>query len=102
MSDVGTDGATGFGETNAAPVYSTRFGEPAAKPVMASGVALLTINAAICAGVAVGSDCNSNAAAPATCGEAIEVPDSKRDALDEAIVADRMLTPGANKSTHDP
>ena len=69
---------------------------------MTSGVALLTINAAICAGVAVGSDCNSNAAAPATCGEAIEVPESKRHALDEAIVADLMLTPGANKSTHDP
>ena len=102
VSEVGVDGAMGAGETNAAPVYRIRFGDPAANPVIASGVASFVICSAIWAGVAVGSDCNSNTAAPATCGEAIEVPESMRDALDEVIVADMMLTPGANTSTHDP
>lgn len=42
------------------------------------------------------------AARPATCGEAIDVPEIVRVAEELPIHADVMLVPGAHRSTHDP
>ena len=44
----------------------------------------------------------TNAAAPATCGEAIEVPSMVFEAEDEPIHADVIDDPGAKISTHEP
>ena len=50
-----------------------------------------------------GSDPGSNsAAAPATCGAAMEVPLATATALSDALRADVMSTPGANRSTQLP
>ena len=67
-----------------------------------SGVAALRMRVVNSAGVASGSLCRWSAAIPATCGDAIDVPDSERIAVDEVRHADTMLTPGANRSTHVP
>ena len=42
------------------------------------------------------------AARPATCGEAIDVPEIVRVAEELPIHADVMFVPGAQRSTHDP
>jgi hypothetical protein len=42
------------------------------------------------------------AARPATCGEAIDVPEMVRVADEPPIHADVMLVPGAQRSTHEP
>ena len=42
------------------------------------------------------------AAMPATCGDAIEVPDSTAVAVVEVYHAEVMLEPGAKTSTHEP
>ena len=54
----------------------------------------------ICAGVAVGVASSSRAAAPATWGAAIEVPESV--AVPPVGESDTIETPGANRSTQDP
>ena len=54
------------------------------------------------AGVACGFACRMSAAAPATCGDAIDVPLFVADATSEAMPAERMPDPGANRSLHDP
>jgi hypothetical protein len=42
------------------------------------------------------------AAIPATCGQAIDVPEMVFVAVFDPIQADKMLVPGANVSTHVP
>jgi hypothetical protein len=54
------------------------------------------------AGAAVGFACKYNAAIPATCGDAIEVPDHVAVFVVPPIIADVMLTPGAKMSRHVP
>ena len=49
-----------------------------------------------------GNACARRAASPATCGEAIEVPEIVRVADEPPIHADVILEPGAQRSTHDP
>ena len=49
-----------------------------------------------------GFACLYSAAAPATCGEAIEVPLNVARAVFEVIQADTMLEPGAKISRHVP
>ena len=39
---------------------------------------------------------------PATCGEAIDVPDNTAVAVVDVYQAEVMLEPGANTSTHEP
>src|SRR5689334_18909665 len=56
------------------PVNSNRFGEPVPGLVILLGVALAFIVLCTCAGVRVGVADRSRAAAPTTCGVAIEVP----------------------------
>jgi hypothetical protein len=58
--------------------------------------------AAICAGVDDGDDSRPRATIPATCGEAIDVPDFTDDAVEEPIHAEVMFDPGAKRSTHGP
>ena len=68
----------------------------------ASGVAKATMSLAICAGVLLGFSSSISAAAPATCGAAIEVPEIERIPVDEVCHAEVMLEPGANTSTSGP
>ena len=49
-----------------------------------------------------GNACARRAASPATCGEAIEVPEMVRVADEPPIHADVMFVPGAQRSTQDP
>jgi hypothetical protein len=44
----------------------------------------------------------NNAARPATCGDAIDVPEMVFDAVSLVFHAEVMLTPGAKTSTHGP
>src|SRR4051794_5327328 len=82
--------------------YSSRFGEPVPALVTTSVVAFAVSVAAIVAGVAPGCSESSTAAAPATCGEAIEVPLSDAAALSAVYQEEMMLWPGAKTSTHGP
>jgi hypothetical protein len=83
-------------------VKANRFGEFVPLLTTMSGVAAFVMRGAICAGVAVGSDCKCNATMPATCGDAIDVPDNDRIAVEEVLQADTTLTPGANTSKQAP
>src|SRR5215475_4132839 len=51
----------------------------------------------IWAGVAIGFEDKYRAAAPATCGEAIEVPE--RTSVPPPLLVERIMTPGAQMST---
>jgi hypothetical protein len=54
------------------------------------------------AGLSVGFALNSAAATPATCGEAIDVPEMVLMAVELFIHADVMDVPGAKMSRHEP
>jgi hypothetical protein len=54
------------------------------------------------AGVAEGFVCKYNAATPATCGAAIDVPDIEVMSVVLRMYDDVTETPGANTSTHEP
>ncbi len=69
---------------------SRRFGDPTPTPVTTDGVAFASSRLVIVAGVAEGSAARSRAAAPATCGEAIDVPEIVLVALVEVHQADVM------------
>src|SRR5690554_6394089 len=71
-------------------------------PLKTPVVALFTMAVWTCAGEAPGLVCRYRAAAPATCGVAIEVPDRVAVAVFDDGLADRMLTPGAWTSTQVP
>ena len=45
---------------------------------------------------------SANAATPATCGEAIDVPEIVLVALFDVYQEEVMFEPGANTSTHEP
>src|SRR3954463_13651430 len=69
---------------------------------MGSAGAVSLRAAATSAGVAVGLALRYRAAAPATCGAAIEVPFSVAVAVALPIQSDLTLTPGATRSTQLP
>ncbi|CAB4886317.1 unannotated protein [freshwater metagenome] len=74
---IGVDGAAGAEQTTEAPaveVANNLLGEPVPEEVTAPHVEELTNAFRISRGVAVGLTSNKSAAAPATCGVAIEVP----------------------------
>jgi hypothetical protein len=50
----------------------------------------------------LGEISSPSAATPATCGEAIDVPEIVFDAVVDVYQAEVMLDPGANTSTQDP
>src|SRR5207249_3194530 len=80
----------------------SRFGEPVPVPDSLLTLALLTIAAWTVLGDASGSVARYSAAAPVTCGVAIEVPLIVLVAVLLVIHADVMLDPGANRSTQVP
>ena len=69
---------------------------------MTPGVAVLVIQLDICATELFGATSIPSAATPATCGDAIDVPEIVFDAVVDVYQAEVMLDPGANTSTHDP
>src|SRR5690606_14657370 len=83
-------------------VYSSRLGEPLPGEVTTPVVAVETIASATCEGEAEGLACRYSAAAPATCGDAIEVPEIVLVALSEVYQAEVMLLPGAKRSRQLP
>jgi hypothetical protein len=82
--------------------YTKRFGEPVPASPMTPGVAVLVIHSEICATELFGAISKPSATTPATCGDAIEVPEIVFDAVVDVYHAEVMLDPGANTSTHDP
>jgi hypothetical protein len=82
--------------------YTSRFSEPVPGFVTAFRVADDAIAEATSAGVIVAFCESARAAIPATCGAAIEVPESVRVALSEVCPADTMFDPGANTSRQEP
>lgn len=82
-------------------VSNSRFGEPAAS-VTVPVVAPPLMTSATVAGDAAGLVCKNSAAAPATCGAAIDVPLIVAVATSDVCQEDVMFEPGANKSTHVP
>ena len=66
------------------------------------GVECVTINSLTRSVVIVGSSDSSSAAAPATCGVAIDVPLRVSVALSSSSLAAKTLTPGPRMSTHGP
>jgi hypothetical protein len=81
---------------------SKRFGDPDPAPVTLFGVELLMIAAATVAGEAVGFVSRNNAATPATCGVAIDVPEIVFVAVSLVFHDDVMPLPGAKISRHVP
>ena len=70
--------------------------------VSAPFVVAASIAAQTCSGVACGFVWRRSAAAPATCGDAIDVPFFVADATSEVMPAETMPVPGANRSLHGP
>ncbi len=88
----------GFGGVVEFPTLSRRFGDPVPGLVTTFGVAALTRAVATWAGVAVGLAARWSAAAPTTCGVAIEVPEMVFVAVSPVPQEEVMLEPGANRS----
>lgn len=82
--------------------YSIKLTESLPTSLRTPDVAVLAIHVAIWAGVVVGAVSRPSATTPATCGDAIDVPDLTELAVDEPIHAEVMLEPGAKTSTHEP
>src|SRR5215470_5201799 len=85
-----------------APTNSRRFGEPVPGLTMWLRVASLNIWDATCAGVRVGLAPRMSAAAPVTCGVAIDVPLMVLVAVSLVFHAEVMFTPGAKMSVQVP
>ena len=85
----------------AGPVYNKRFAVPTGS-VTTFGVALIDNAEATAAGVNAGVASSKSAAAPATCGVAIDVPDNVRRVVGEEVPAETIAEPGAKISTHEP
>ena len=84
--------------------YSNRFGEPVPSEAETRRFAVApdTRSDAIAPGDAPGFAASASAAAPATCGDAMEVPLSVLLAVALVFQAEVMPAPGANRSTHVP
>jgi hypothetical protein len=82
--------------------YTNRLSEPVPGLLTTFRVDDVAIAEATSAGDIEGFCDNANAATPATCGAAIDVPDIERVALSEVCPADTMLEPGAKTSKHEP
>src|SRR5215208_4492415 len=92
----------GFGLPPPPPVNSSTLGEPVPGLVTLPGVPLSTRASRTCAGVNVGLAASTRAAAPATCGDAIDVPEIELVAVSLVFHSDLMLLPGAKRSTQVP
>jgi len=83
-------------------VKSIKFGEPEPTDDNSSAEASLNKLSRTSAGVADVSLLSNKAAAPATCGQAIEVPDMVLDAVSELLQAEVIKLPGAKTSKQAP
>ena len=81
---------------------SRRLGEPVPGLVTLFSVEPLMIAAVTCDGVAAGFVSRNKAATPATCGDAIDVPEIVLVAVSLVLHAEVMLLPGAKMSTQVP
>src|SRR5262245_18528295 len=81
---------------------SRRLGEPLPRPATTPVVASATSLSRTCCGVHVGCADTMMAAAPVTCGAAIEVPEIMFVAVSLLTQAEVMATPGANRSRQRP
>ena len=79
-----------------------RFGEPVPADVTRFGVAAVTRASRTWVGVRALFAPRRRAAAPATCGEAMDVPLMVFVAVDDVYHAERMLEPGAKMSRQVP
>src|SRR5688572_20749487 len=95
-------GGGGGGGVVPVPVKSSRFGEPLPGLPTTPVVAALVSALVTCAAVNDGFAARTSAAAPATCGAAIDVPLIVFVAVLLVCQAEVMLTPGAKMSTHEP
>ena len=77
-------------------------GEPEPGSLTAFGVAAAISALRTSTGDLLPADCRYRAAAPATCGAAIDVPESCTIAESLAIDAESIATPGANTSSTGP
>jgi hypothetical protein len=84
------------------PVYRSKLSEFLPAFFTTYGVALMRSCASTSAGDKLSSDSRMSAAAPATCGAAMDVPLSVREAVSDLMHADRTSTPGAKISMHEP
>ena len=82
--------------------YSKRFGEPVLMLVNLPEDAVFTISLRTVEGEAVVLFCKYNAATPATCGEAIEVPEIVFVAVSLVYQAEVIEEPGAKISRQVP
>ena len=83
-------------------VYNNRFGVPEGTFTILLGVAMLLSADCTDAGEVPGLACRYNAAAPATCGVAMEVPEIVLVAVEEVYQAEVIEEPGARISTTVP
>ena len=82
-------------------MYNRRFTEPRGS-VTTSGVAYDDRVVATSFGESPGFSSKSKATAPATCGAAMDVPESMTVSVEDRWPAERMLTPGAKMSSNVP
>lgn len=82
--------------------YSRRLGDPVFASVTLFGVASAISRSWTCLGVQDGLAERMRAAAPATCGEAMEVPPSEREPVSLRWEAETMSEPGPNRSRQVP
>src|SRR5690606_23954097 len=94
-------GSPGSPPAPSPPVWSSRLGLPCGSATLPDP-ALPVIQSATASVEALGSSERWTAAAPATCGAAIEVPEMVWESESEPIQAEVMPTPGAKRSTQDP
>ena len=99
---VGSGVASGASVSISEPMYRSRFGDPGPASVTrlrdaTEDIVVLASSAEVLRVLA-----SWRAMAPATCGAAIEVPDSVLVAEVEVHHADVMSCPGAKRSTHEP
>ena len=82
--------------------YAKRFGEPLPDPATTPAVADEVIHDATPETESDGLALSANAATPATCGDAIDVPEIVLVALFDVYQEEVIFVPGAKTSTHDP
>lgn len=82
--------------------YNSLLGDPIPASVTTFDVAPDTMRDATTLGAKFGSSCNSNAAAPATCGHAMDVPFLYVWAVSLAWPVERIWSPGAKMSRQVP
>ena len=82
--------------------YNSRSGEPAPGEVTFPVVAAVVILVVTSATVSVGFADKTSAATPATCGEAIDVPEMVLVDVVDRYQAEVMAEPGAKISRHEP